>query len=270
MDALLDPFRGGIGTRALIEVLLLAIACGPLGVWVVLYGQSYAAESMSHGMLPGLVVAALAGAPLLLGGLAGVLLAAAVIALLSREERLAGDVAVAVAVTALVGLGGLLALAPDAPPRLQELLFGDLLAVTAGDLVAAAALAGALVVALAAGHRRLVLGTFDAPAARSLGAPPARSLALLLVLLAVAVLTAVQGLGSLLVVALVLAPAAAALNLARRLAPALAVAAALAAASGVGGLQLSYHLEIAAGAAVTLCAVALFALSLPLARARQA
>ena len=51
--------------RALAEVLLLAAACGPLGVWILLYRQSYAAESLSHAMLPGLVVAVLAGAPLL-------------------------------------------------------------------------------------------------------------------------------------------------------------------------------------------------------------
>ena len=104
-----------------------ALACGPLGVWILLYRQSYAAESISHGMLPGLVLAALAGAPLVLGAGGGVLLAAAAIALAGRDERLGGDTGVAVAVSALFGLGALLALSPEAPPRLQELLFGDLL-----------------------------------------------------------------------------------------------------------------------------------------------
>ena len=62
--------------RALVEVLVLALACGPLGVWILLYRQSYAAESISHAMLPGLVIASLAGAPLLLGAAGGVLVAA--------------------------------------------------------------------------------------------------------------------------------------------------------------------------------------------------
>src|SRR4051812_50150324 len=80
MSWLTDPFAQTFTQRALVEVLVLALACGPLGVWILLYRQSYAAESISHGMLPGLVVAALAGAPLVLGAAGGGLLAAGVIA----------------------------------------------------------------------------------------------------------------------------------------------------------------------------------------------
>ena len=84
---LLDPFSGALMRRALAEVLLLALACGPLGVWIVLYRQSYAAESIAHAMLPGLVIAALAGAPLVLGAAGGVLAGAGAIALAGRDER---------------------------------------------------------------------------------------------------------------------------------------------------------------------------------------
>ena len=106
-------------------------------------------------MLPGLVLAALAGAPLVLGAGVGVLLAAAAIALAGRDERLGGDTGVAVAVSALFGLGALLALSPEAPPRLQELLFGDLLGASIGDVAAAAVLALVVAGALAFAHRRL-------------------------------------------------------------------------------------------------------------------
>jgi ABC-type Mn2+/Zn2+ transport system permease subunit len=262
LEWLTDPFGGGLMQRALAEVLILAVACGPLGVWVLLYRQSYAAESLSHAMLPGLVIAALAGAPLLLGAAGGVLAAAAAIALVAREERLGGDVGVAVAIAALFGLGALLALSPDVPARLGELLFGDLLGVTAGDVVEAGALAGAIALALALAHRRLALSAFDRAAAASLGARPARWELILLVLLAVCTVAAVRGLGNLLVVALILAPAAAALNLAGRLVAALGLAAALAALAGILGLLASYHLEVAAGASVALAAVLVFALSL--------
>jgi ABC-type Mn2+/Zn2+ transport system permease subunit len=248
--------------RALLEVTLLGLACGPLGVWVLLYRQSYAAESISHGMLPGLVLAALAGVPLVLGAGAGILVAAAAIALAGRDERLAGDLGVAVAVTGLFGLGALLALSPEVPPRLQELLFGDLLGVTGSDLAVAAGLVAALLVALSVAHRRLVLAGFDRAASSSLGARPGRMDLALLALLGIATVAAVQGLGNLLVVALILAPGAAALNLARRLPAALVASAGLAALAGFLGLLVSYHLDVAAGAAVALAAIALFALSL--------
>ena len=262
---LADPFSGALMQRALAELLILSLACGPLGVWILLFRRSYAAESISHAMLPGLVVAALAGLPLLLGAAGGVLVAAAAIVLAGREARLGGDAGVAVAITTLFGLGALLALAPDVPPRLGELLFGDLLGVTAGDLAQAAALAGGVALALVLAHRRLALSVFDRAAAPSLGARPARWELALLALLAVCTVAAVQGLGNLLVVALILAPAAAALNLTARLPAALALAAGLAALAGVAGLLASYHLEVAAGASVALCAVllALAALLVP-------
>jgi ABC-type Mn2+/Zn2+ transport system permease subunit len=267
LDWLLDPFSGALMQRALAEVLVVAVACGPLGVWVLLYRQSYAAESISHAMLPGLVVAALVGAPLLLGAAGGVLVAAAAIALAGRDDRLGGDVGVAVAISALFGLGALLALSPDVPARLGELLFGDLLGVTAGDVAQAAALAAGVALALALAHRRLALSAFDRAAAPSLGARPAVWELALLALLAVCTVAAVRGLGNLLVVALILAPAAGALNLARRLPAALVLSVLLAALAGVLGLLASYHFSIAAGAAVALAAVALFGVSLLLGRA---
>ncbi len=48
--------------RALAEVVLLGVAGGALGCWVVFYGFSYAAESLAHSLFPGLVLAAIAGA----------------------------------------------------------------------------------------------------------------------------------------------------------------------------------------------------------------
>jgi hypothetical protein len=102
---------------------------------------------------------------------------------------------------------------PDAPPDLTGLLFGDLLGVTTSDLVAAGALAVATAVALAALHRPLTAVAHDRQAARALSIRPARTEAALLVLLGVALVVAVQGLGNLLVVALLIAPGVAATRL---------------------------------------------------------
>jgi len=259
---LLDPFAEGLMQRALVEVVLLGAVCGPLGVWVLLYRQSYAAESLSHGMLPGLVLAALVGAPLVLGAGGGVLVAAGGVALVARDRRLGSEIGVAVVVSAMFGLGAILALSPSVPPRLEELLFGDPLGVTPVDLVVGAGLAAAVLGALALSHRALAVASFDRDTAPALGVRPARVELALLVLLAITTVAAVQGLGNLLLVALILAPASAALNLARRLPSALALAAALAALAGVAGLLVSYRLQIATGASIALCAIATFALAL--------
>lgn len=268
LDWLLDPFSGAIMRRALAELLILSVACGPIGVWILLYRQSYAAESIAHAMLPGLVLASLIGLPLLLGGAGGLLAAAGLIALAGRDERLGADVGVAVAISALFGFGALLALSPQVPPRLPELLFGDPLGVTGRDLVAASILAGGTALALALGYRGLSLSAFDRTAAPSLGARPARWDLALLALLAVCTLAAVQGLGNLLVVALILAPGATALSLSERLPVALVLSALFAATAGLVGLLASFHWQIAAGAAVALAAVLVFLIALVLPRRR--
>lgn len=258
LDALADPFGQALMQRALLEVLLLAAVGGTLGCWIVLGGLSYGAESLAHGMFPGLVLAALAGVPLLLGGAAGILVAALAVALASRVERIGRDEAIAVAVTTLFGAGALLALSPDVPVGIQGLLFGDVLGTSREDLLAAGALVGLVLLVLLLGHQRLLAVGFDRAGARALGIAPVAVDALLLTLLGIAVLVAVQGLGNLLVVAVLVAPAAAARLLTRRLVPMMAVAVALGALAGVGGLYLSYYARIAAGASIAGALVAVW------------
>jgi ABC-type Mn2+/Zn2+ transport system permease subunit len=252
----MGAFSEPIARRALLELAVLGVACGPLGVWVLLYRQAFAAESLAHGLLPGLVLAALVGAPLVLGAAGGVLVAALAIAFAGRDERLGADVGVAIAVGALFGAGALMALAPASPPHLEELLFGDPLGSTDADLVTGAVLAVAAAGTLAALHRRLTVAAFDRTSAAALGVAPARAELALLAVLAAVTVAAAPVLGNLLVVALVLAPAAAALLVARRLAVALLLAAGLAVLAAVAGVVLAYDLDIAAGASVALCAVA--------------
>jgi len=253
--ALADPWSGEIMRRAFAEVALLGVSGGTVGCWVVLNELSYGAESLPHAMFPGLVLAALAGVSLLLGGAGGLLVAAIAIAVAGRATRIEPDTAIAVVVTALFGLGTLLALAPATPAGVQSLLFGDILGLTGTDLLAAAVLAVAVVVALRLLHTRMLVASFDRGSAHSLGAEPARVDLALLVLLAAAVLIAVQALGNLLVVALLVAPAAAARLIAHRLVPMMTLAVAIAIACGIGGLYVSYYLRTAAGASIALVMV---------------
>ncbi len=258
-EPLTEPFM----QRAIAEMTLLALAGGALGCWVVLYELSYAAESLAHSLFPGLVIAAIAGLPLLLGATPAVIVAALAIALASRLQGVGRDVGVAVVVTTMFGLGVLLALSPDSPPGIEGLLFGDILGPSDGDIAAAAALLALVGVALPLLHGRLLATGFDREAARSLGLSPGFADAALLILLATATVVAVQGLGNLLVVAVFVGPAATARNLSDRLVPMIAISAAVAVLAGLAGLYLSYYAGTAGGASVALAIVVLYLLSLP-------
>lgn len=254
---LADPLADPLVRRAALEVALLGVAGGALGCWLVHYELSYAAESLAHCMLPGLVVAALAGIPLVVGGAAGIGLGAVVIALASRAPGIGRDTAIGIAVTTLLGAGALLALGAEAPPDLRASLFGDVLAVGAGELALAGALVAVVVVALTLSHPRLAAAGFDPAGARAIGVNVRAVEALLLGLLAVAVLVAVQALGNLLAVGALVGPAAVARTIWRRFVPMMVGAALIAVASGLAGLYASYHLELAAGASVAAAIVVL-------------
>jgi ABC-type Mn2+/Zn2+ transport system permease subunit len=261
-----EPLQDEFMRRAIAEMTLIGIAGGALGCWVILYRLSYAAESLAHSIFPGLVLAAIAGVPLILGGVPGIIVAALAIAVVSRVPGISREAAVGVVVTTLFGLGVLLALSPESPPGIQEVLFGDILGPTDADLASAGVLVAVVGVSLALLHGRLAAGGFDRGAARSLGASPGKTEAALLVLLALAIVVAVQGLGNLLVVAVFVGPAASARQFSERIAPMLALAVAIAVLAGLAGLYLSYYAGTAGGASVALAIVAAYLLSLPAAR----
>jgi ABC-type Mn2+/Zn2+ transport system permease subunit len=262
---MLAPLQEVFMQRALAEIALIGLASGALGCWVVLYEFSYAAESLAHSIFPGLVIATLAGVPLILGAAPAIALAALAIALAGRVPGVSRDVAVAIVVTTMFGLGALLALSPESPPGIETLLFGDILGPSDLDLAAAAALAALVGGALWLLHGRLLATGFDRASARALGLAPAAVEAALLLLLAAAIVVAVQGLGNLLVVAVFVGPAAAARRLTDRIVPMFAIATGLALLAGIAGLYLSYYAGTAAGASIALAIVVAYLLALALA-----
>jgi ABC-type Mn2+/Zn2+ transport system permease subunit len=256
------PFAYGFMQRAFAEIAIVGLVGGLLGCWIVLYGVSYSAESLAHGLFPGLVIAVLLGLPLIAGGALGLGLAALAIGLSSGLPGLDRDTTVGVVITSAFGLGVLLALSPSAPPGLQDLLFGDVLAVSTGDLLRTAALAVVVVASLAALHGRLLAVGFDRAGARAIGIRPRPVETALLSLVAAAVLIGIEALGSLLVVAALVAPAASARLHFRTVTATMAGAAVIGVAAGMAGLYVSYYADLAAGASIALCLVGCYAVAL--------
>ena len=250
-----EPWGQAFMQHAFIEIGLVGLVGGWLGCWVLLYGVSYSAESLSHGMLPGLVGASLLGLPIVGGAAVGAGAAASGIAGIGERRGIDRDTAVGVVVTSFFGLGALLALMPDSPPGIQELLFGDVLAVSRQDLLVTALIALPVLALLWVLHERLLAVGFDRSTARAIGIAPRPVELAVMLLVAAAVVVSVQALGSLLVVAVLVAPAACARLLTHRLGPMLWLSVAVAIAGGVAGLYVSYYWGTAGGASIALCLV---------------
>lgn len=261
IDWITEPLSYGTTLRAIVEITVLGVVSGAIGCWIVLYELSYSAESLAHGLFPGLVVAALIGAPLLLGGAIGVLVAALLVVAATRLADETADTAIAVVITTLFGVGVLLALSPSSPPGIQELLFGDLLGASTTDILIAAAVGAAVLVVLWLLHDRLLAIGFDSDSGHALGISVSTLNVILLGLVAMTILVAVQGLGNLLVAAILVGPAAAARLVTRRIRPMMLIAAVIAVFSGFGGIYASYYLSTAAGASVVIALVVCYLLA---------
>ena len=246
LDWITEPFTSDLVTRGLITALLAGTAAAAAGCWVVLRDLPYAAESMSHGMFPGIIAATLIGAPIALGGLAGLLLATAGIAL-ARRLTTEPDTATALAITPLTGLGAAMALQGDVPAGAAHALFGDVLGTGGNDIAIAAIALAAVALILLVSHWRLV--------ASGLTSQASRADLIVLVVLAAATIAAAGSLGALLTVALVLGPAAAARPLTRRAGPMLACSVMICLVAVLAGIEISWHADLATGPTIAICAI---------------
>jgi manganese/iron transport system permease protein len=258
MNLFADAYAG----RALIEVLLVGVLCGVVGVHVVLRRLSFFTMSMTHATFPGIVLAALLGLNLYLGaGLFGVLLVLSVAWLWSRPGA---DESSVVGVVLSVGfaLGVVLLSAQSGFTKdLSAYLVGSVLTVATGDLVVTAGVGTVVLAVLVALRKELVLGAFDRGGLRALGYPATLLDVALLLAIEATVVTAVPAVGVILSVALIVAPAATARLWTDRLGTMTAVAVGVGAFSGVVGLAISQQVRVSAGAAIVLVACTVFGVS---------
>lgn len=237
---------------ATVEVLLLAVAGGLLGAWIVLRRLAFFAHAAGGSTFPGLVVADAAGIRPIVAALAVALTyAAGVHRASARAATRGGDAATALLLVAALAIGVVLASDVfESGARVDRLLFGTLLGLDGGDIAAAAAAAALAVLATLALGRAWLASGFDRDGARAAGARVDRADALLLALVAAAVVTALPAVGALLVTALFIVPAATVRLVARSVPGLLAGSVALAAAEGLAGVYLALWANAAPGPAI--------------------
>jgi ABC-type Mn2+/Zn2+ transport system permease subunit len=210
---MIAPFTVPFMIRALIEVVLLALVCGPVAVMVFARRLSFVSEAITHTVFPGVVIGALAGGVdgIVLGALIAGLATAVLLTVLSRAGTLTDDASTAVVLTAMFAVGVVFVSRRSSyTSDLTAFLFGRVLTVTPREIVETAVLAAVILALLAAGWRALLFRAFDPAAAQASGYRLAALDLLLNVIVALVVVAAVRAVGTILVIALLIIPAAAA------------------------------------------------------------
>jgi ABC-type Mn2+/Zn2+ transport system permease subunit len=262
VEWLTGPFEVGFVARALWGGLLVSAICGLAGTWVVLRGMAFMSDAMSHGMLPGVAIAALLGGNLLLGAALSALTMALGVTALSRTPRLSQDTGIGLLFVGMLATGVVIVSRSQSfAVDLTGFLFGDVLSVRPVDLaVLSGALAAALLLA-ALCHRYFVALAFDRRKSATLGMRPGLAQGLMVALLTLAIAASFHVVGTLLVFGLLIAPPAAMSLWANRIPVIMLGAAALGGAATACGLLVSWHFGTAAGATIAGLAVAGFFVS---------
>jgi ABC-type Mn2+/Zn2+ transport system permease subunit len=244
---------------ALLELVLLGVAGGVLGAWIVLRRLAFFTHAVGSATFPGLVAADASGVSPTLAGLAVALGYTGGVGRSGRAGREPGE---ATALLLAAALAGGVVLASDvfeSGAAVDRLLFGTLLGLDATDLAASGLAVALAVLATATLGRTWAAVAFDPDGAVALGVPARLADALLLALVAVAVVAALPAVGALLVTAIYVLPAAAARVLADGVPGLMAWAVALALVEGVTGLYLAYWLDVPPGPPVAVLGALVFA-----------
>lgn len=252
------PFTFPVMRDALLMALAVALPAALLSCFLVLKGWALIGDGISHAVLPGVVLAHLAGLPLLLGAFAAGMACALAAGWLDASSRIKSDTALGIVMSGMFALGLVLLLAFPGELHLSHILFGNILGIGPADFASALPIAAAITVILAAKWRDFALLAFDPVQARAAGLRTGWLHYGLLAMISAAVVAMLSSVGIILAIGLLIAPGAIAFLLARRLPVMLVLASGVATGSSAVGIWTSFWLDSAPAPTIIVVLTAAF------------
>ncbi|MBP9047701.1 MAG: metal ABC transporter permease [Tabrizicola sp.] len=261
IDAALQPFQFPFMQNAFWIALIVAPPCALLSCFLVLKGWALMGDAVSHAVLPGIVLAYMAGLPLLIGAFVAGLGSALLTGWIADNSRIKRDTVMGVVFSAMFALGVVLITAFPTDIHLDHILFGNMLGVGQGDLITAAAIAVPVTLILTLKWRDLMLHAFDPAQAQVSGLPTKLLHYGLLAILALNIVATLSSVGLILAIGLLIAPGAIAFLTSRSFGAMLITATAVCLFAMLSGIWASFHLDSAPAPTVILILTALFLLA---------
>jgi zinc/manganese transport system permease protein len=270
-DLLIAPFAEfAFMRRALVGTAAIALAGGPVGVFLMLRRMSLTGDAMAHAILPGAalgyLVAGLSLPAMTLGGFAAGCIVAVLAGLVARNTALKEDASLAAFYLLSLALGVTIVSLRGSNVDLLHVLFGTVLALDDAALLLLGGIATVTLVTLALLYRPLVIECVDPTFLRSVSRAGTPVHLVFLGLLVLNLVGGFQALGTLLAVGLMMLPAAAARFWSAEVSIMILVATGIGLLSSLVGLLVSFHAELPAGPAIVLAAGAVYAVSLAFGR----
>ncbi len=255
--------------NALIAGLLAAVACGIVGVYVVVKRIVFISGGIAHTSFGGIGLGYYLGINPIIGALVFSLASGLAIGGITRKTRLQADTAIGILWAVGMALGIIfINLTPGYAPDLMSYLFGNILTVPFSDILLMLALDAVIICIVAVFYKEYLILSFDNEYATAIGMPVEKLYLLLLGMIALTVVVLIRVVGMILVIALLTFPAAMARLFTHNMKKMMLLSVLFGFIFTMGGLWLSYVLSLPSGATIILLGGVLLLISFGVSRLR--
>ena len=261
IEFLFAPFQFPFMQMAFVISALVAVPAAILSCYMVLKGWSLMGDAISHAVLPGVVLAYIAGIPLAIGAFAAGMTCAVATGYLKEHSRVKEDTIMGVVFSGMFGLGLVLYTRIQTDVHLDHILFGDMLGIGWGDVLETGVIAGIVTGAALLRGRDLLLFVFDPQQAGAIGLRTRVLHYGLLTILSLTIVAALKAVGIILAIAMLVAPGAVAFLLTKRFEHMLLAAIAVAVSASLIGVYISFFLDSAPAPTIVLLMTLAFILA---------
>jgi len=258
MQQALLPFSLPFMQQAFLIALAVAIPMALLSCLLVLKGWSLMGDAISHAVLPGVVLAYIAGIPLAIGAFGAGMVCALATGYLTENSRVKEDTVMGVVFSGMFALGLVLYVNIQTDVHLDHILFGNILGVSWRDVLEGAAIGGVVATLILSYRKDLLLFAFDPQHAKAIGLPVSVLHYGLLAILSLTIVGALKAVGIILAIALLVAPGAIAFLLTNRFDTMLIVATVIAIGSSLFGVYISFFIDSAPAPTIVLTMTVVF------------
>ncbi len=252
LDALLLPFQFGFMQKAFFMGVIIAVPAALLSCFLVVKGWALMGDAVSHAVLPGVVLAYVLGAPLIIGAFVAGMICALATGYLTQNSRIKPDTVMGVVFSGMFGIGIVIYIAIDSALHLDHILFGNILGVGQDDMIMALVISAVVSFGLMIKSKDLLLYSFDAIQARTAGLSVGLLHYGLLAAMTLTVIATLSATGLILAIGLMIAPGAIAFLLVRRFSVMMLVAVAVAVSAMGLGIYSSFFFDSAPAPTIVL------------------
>ena len=253
------PLQYEFFVRGLIVATLVGGLCGLIGVYIVLRRMSYIGHGLSHAIFGGAVTSYVLSINFFVGASMWGFISALLINLTTKKRGINADAAIGIVTTASFALGvALISKFKSFTRSFDAALFGNILGITETDLLAIIIVTIIAIVLIFVGYKYLLFTTFESDVAGLYGVPTAWVDAAFALLLAAIIVVSLQVLGVTMLAAAIVIPPVTAQLLTNNFHKMLIFSVIIGSLCGLGGLYISFYIDVSSGASVVLFSAMVF------------